>query len=73
MAPGEDLGELVVVDETGHAEFVGAETEPTPSPFPTVAVVAARLVTVARTLSRGAEDAATMEVTDDVGDGTGHR
>ncbi len=73
MAPGEDLGELAVIDETGHAEFVGAEAEPTPGPFPTVAVVAAWLVAVARAVSRGAEDAATVEVTDDVGDGTGHR
>jgi hypothetical protein len=63
----------VAVTPLAGAEFVGAETEPTPSPFPTVAVVAVELVTVARTLSRGAEDAATVEVTDDVGDGTGHR
>jgi hypothetical protein len=73
VAPGEDLGELVVVDETGHPEFVGAEAEPAPGPLPAVAVVPARLVAVARAVSRGAEDATTVEVTDDVGDSAGHR
>ncbi len=73
MATGEDLGERVVIDETGHPEFVGAEAEPATGAFPAVAVVAARLVAGARAVRRGGEDAATVEVADDVGDGTGHR